>query len=195
RLNFVTAFVLDSLPGWAEVVTLPLPERKRALADPAVRARLDEGARNAGSMGFVARWEHYVVEETWAASNEPWRGRTIGDVAKALGLTPLEALLDVALADDLQTVFRPALGGDDEASWQLRAKVWQDPRVMIGASDAGAHLDMIDSFTLSTSLLGAAVRERGLIALEDAIHQITDRPARLYGLSGRGRVAEGWQAD
>ena len=195
RLNFVTAFVLDSLPGWAEVVTLPLPERKRALADPAVRARLDEGARNAGAMSFVARWEHYVVEETWAASNERWRGRTIGDVAKALGKTPLDALLDVALADDLQTVFRPALGGDDEASWRLRAKVWQDPRVMIGASDAGAHLDMIDSFTLSTSLLGDAVRARGLIEIEDAIHQITDRPARLYGLTGRGRVAEGWQAD
>ena len=195
RLNFVTAFVLDSLPGWAEVVTLPLAERKRALADPSVRARLDEGARNAGAMGFVARWEHYVVEETWAASNERWRGRTIGDVAKALGVAPLDALLDVALADELQTVFRPALGGDDDATWQLRARVWQDPRVMIGASDAGAHLDMIDSFTLSTSLLGSAVRERGLIALEDAIHQITDRPARLYGLTDRGRIAEGWHAD
>jgi len=195
RLNLVTAFVLDALPNWAEVVTLPLPERMRALADPAVRARLDEGARNAGAMSFVARWEHYVIEETWSAANERWRGKTIGDVAKALSSTPLDALLDVALADGLRTVFRPALGGDDEASWQLRAKVWQDPRVMIGASDAGAHLDMIDSFTLSTSLLGLAVRERGLIELEDAIHQITDRPAQLYGLTQRGRVAPGFHAD
>jgi N-acyl-D-aspartate/D-glutamate deacylase len=195
RLNLVTAFVLDSLPNWAEVVTLPLPARKRALADPAVRTKLDEGAKNAGPMGFVARWEHYVIEESWAAANERWRGQTVGDVAKALGIAPLDALLDVALADELRTVFRPALGGDDEASWQLRGKVWQDPRVMIGASDAGAHLDMIDSFTLSTSLLGPAVRERGLIELEDAIHQITDRPARLYGLERRGRIASGFHAD
>jgi N-acyl-D-aspartate/D-glutamate deacylase len=195
RLNFVSAFLFDSLPGWGEVVTLPLPERRKALADPAVRARLAEGARNAGVMGFVTRWEHYLVEETWSAENARWRGKTVGDVAKERGVDPLDALLDLALADDLRTTFKPALGGDDEASWKLRAEVWRDPRTMIGASDAGAHLDMIDTFTLSTSLLGPAVRDRGLLELETAIHQITDRPARLYGLRERGRIQQGWHAD
>ena len=66
---------------------------------------------------------------------------------------------------------------------------------MIGGSDAGAHLDMIDTFAYSTSLLGPAVRDRGLISLEEAVHQLSDVPARLYGLSGRGRVAPGWHAD
>jgi N-acyl-D-aspartate/D-glutamate deacylase len=195
RLNFVTAFVLDALPGWAPVVTLPLPERKRALADPAVRARLEQGARHAGPMGFAARWEHYEIEETWSAANERWRGRTVGEVAKERGLSPFDALLDVALADDLRTSFKPALGGDDDATWELRAGLWRDPRVLIGASDAGAHLDMIDSFQLSTALLGTAVRERGLLPLEEAIHQLTERPARLYGLTDRGRIAEGAVAD
>jgi N-acyl-D-aspartate/D-glutamate deacylase len=195
RLNFVSAFVLDALPGWAEVVALPLPERKKALADPAVRERLAAGARNAGPMGFLARWEHYRIAETWSEANAPWRGRTVGEVAKARGVAPFDALLDLALADDLRTSFQPALGGDDEASWKLRARVWRDPRVLIGASDAGAHLDMIDTFTLSTSLLGPAVRDRGLIGIEEAIHQITDRPARFYGLRERGRVQLGWHAD
>jgi N-acyl-D-aspartate/D-glutamate deacylase len=195
RLNFVSAFVLDALPGWAEVVSLPLPERKKALADPAVRERLAANARNAGPMGFVARWEHYRIAETWSEANAPWRGRTVGEVAKARGVAPFDALLDLALADDLRTSFQPALGGNDEASWKLRAGVWRDPRVLIGASDAGAHLDMIDTFTLSTSLLGPAVRDRGLIGLEEAIHQLTDRPARFYGLRERGRVQLGWRAD
>ena len=195
RLNFVSAFVLDALPGWADVVTLPLPERKQALADPGVRAKLEAGARHAGPMGFATRWEQYQIEETWSRENEPWRGRTVGEVAAQLGIAPFDALLDIALADELRTSFKPALGGDDEASWKLRAEVWRDPRVLIGASDAGAHLDMIDSFTVSTSLLGSAVRERGLLSLENAVHQITDRPARLYGLSQRGCVAVGWHAD
>jgi N-acyl-D-aspartate/D-glutamate deacylase len=195
RLNLVSAFLLDALPGWGEVVTLPLPERKQALADPAVRARLAEGARNAGPMGFAARFERYLVEETWSAENERWRGRTVGDVARERGVEPHDALLALALADELRTTFKPALGGDDEASWKLRAQVWRDPRAMIGASDSGAHLDMLDTFTLTTSLLGPAVRDRGLLEIEAAIHQISDRPARLYGLAERGRLQEGWRAD
>jgi N-acyl-D-aspartate/D-glutamate deacylase len=195
RLNLVSAFVLDALPGWAPVVTLPLPERKRALADPAVRARLADGARDAGPMGFVARFEGWLVEETWSEANARWRGRTVGEVAKQRGVEPLDALLDLALADDLRTSFKPALGGDDDATWRLRAALWRDPRVLIGASDAGAHLDMIDSFLLTTAYLGPCVRERGLLPLETAVHDLTDRPARLYGLRGRGRVQEGWCAD
>ncbi|MFP6610492.1 MAG: amidohydrolase family protein, partial [Deltaproteobacteria bacterium] len=85
--------------------------------------------------------------------------------------------------------------GDDEDSWKLRAEVWQDERVVVGGSDAGAHLDMIDTFACATTLLGPGRRDRGLIGLEDAVHQLTDVPARLYGLKGRGRLAEGWAAD
>src|SRR5207253_312335 len=62
-------------------------------------------------------------------------------------------------------------------------------------SDAGAHLDMMCGAIYSTSLLGEGVREHKLLSLEEAIHQLTDVPARLYGLKGRGRVAEGWAAD
>jgi N-acyl-D-aspartate/D-glutamate deacylase len=77
----------------------------------------------------------------------------------------------------------------------MRLGVWRDPRAVLGASDAGAHLDMIDSFTYTTALVGQSVRERGLLPLEEAVHLLTDVPARLYGLRGRGRVADGWQAD
>ena len=54
---------------------------------------------------------------------------------------------------------------------------------------------MIDTFAGTTALLGRGVRERGLIGLEEAVHQLTDLPARLYGLVGRGRLQAGWHAD
>jgi N-acyl-D-aspartate/D-glutamate deacylase len=66
---------------------------------------------------------------------------------------------------------------------------------VIGASDAGAHLDLLASFNYTTAVLGRAVRERGALPLEEAVQLLTDRPARLYGLRERGRVAEGWYAD
>ncbi|MCU0670543.1 MAG: amidohydrolase family protein [Myxococcota bacterium] len=197
RLNFVSAFVLDALPGWAEVVTLPLPARKRALADPGVRERLAKGAASpeAGPFRALAVWENMLIEETHAPENQKWRGRNLGECAREAGLAPFEFMVQVALADDLRTSFKTPSFGDDEASWQLRQQVWRDDRALIGASDAGAHLDMIDTFGATTSLLGPVVRDRGLLGLEEAIHQITDRPARLYGLRERGRLAPGHHAD
>ena len=84
--------------------------------------------------------------------------------------------------------------GDDAESWQLRSDVWRDPRAVVGASDAGAHLDMLATFSYTTSLL-AASRAHELLPLEEAVHLITDVQARLYGLRDRGRIAEGWHAD
>ena len=66
---------------------------------------------------------------------------------------------------------------------------------MIGASDAGAHLDMIDTFAVPTQVLGNGVRRHGVIELEEGVRQLTDVPARLYGLRERGRLVQGWRAD
>ncbi len=197
RLNFVSLFILDALPGWSEVVALSLPERKRALADPAVRARLANGAKSpeAGAFRALAVWANMTIEDVVAPANERYRGRNLGEVAKELGREPFDTMCDIALADDLRTSFRTPHFGDDEESWKLRRSVWRDPRALLGASDAGAHLDMIDTFTATTALLGPAVRDRQMLTLEEAIHQITDRPARLYGLKERGRLAPGWHAD
>ena len=77
----------------------------------------------------------------------------------------------------------------------MRAEVWRDPRTVIGGSDAGAHLDMMCGAIYSTALLSEGVREFGVISLEEAVHQLTDVPARLYGLADRGRIADGGIAD
>ena len=197
RLNLISGFVLDALPGWAEVIALPLDERKKAFADPAVRAKLDAGANSdaAGVFRFFGWWANYNVDETFKPENARFRGMNLGVIAEELGKTPFDAMLDLALSDDLKTSFMPAVPGTDDETWQLRSEVWRDPRTLIGASDAGAHLDMIDTFALSTTFLGGAVRERGLISLEEAVHHISDRPARFYGIRNRGRIVEGWHAD
>jgi N-acyl-D-aspartate/D-glutamate deacylase len=197
RINLVSGFLFDALPEWAPVIALPLPERKAALADPAVRERLDRGASSpaAGPFRFLAAWQNLLVAEVFSEGNRRFEGRRLGEVAEELGVRPFDALLDVALADDLRTSFMPLIPGDDPESWRRRAELWRDPRVLIGASDAGAHLDMIDTFTCTTSLLGPAVREKGLLSFEEAVHQLTQRPAELYGLEGRGVLREGACAD
>ena len=126
---------------------------------------------------------------------KPFEGRIIGDVAQELGKSAWDTMADVAVADGLRTVFANQDRGQDDATWKRRVEVWRDPRAIVGASDAGAHLDMIDSFSFSTTLIAKAVREHELMPVEEAVHHLTARPAALYGLRDRGRLAEGLAAD
>ncbi|MGB7871303.1 MAG: amidohydrolase family protein [Mycobacterium sp.] len=197
RLSFLTGFVLDGLPGWRDTMHLPVPERLAALADPAVRRRLNDGAQSdeAGMLRGLANWARLIIVETFAPQNADATGRSVGEVAAARGGDPFDTLLDVVIADELRTGLTPAPFGDDAADWRLRAEVWRSPHAVIGGSDAGAHLDMMCGAIYTTSLLGHGVREHQVVTLEEAVRLLTDVPARLYGLAERGRITPGWHAD
>jgi len=196
RLNLISGFVLDILPGWDALMALPKDEKIRQLADPGRRAEWNRLAQSdQGLTRAIANWASYVLLQTFAEENRGFEGRTVGDVARELGRDPWDVLVDIALADGLRTVIANQDRGQDAATWQRRVEVWRDHRAIVGASDAGAHLDMIDSFSFSTTLLAKAVREHELMPLEEAVTHLTDRPARLYGLRDRGRLAVGAHAD
>ena len=197
RLSFLSGFVLDGLPGWRETMHLPVAERLRALADPEVRRRLNEGAHSeeAGILRGLANWERLIIVETFAPENDDATGRTVGEVAAARGGEAFDTLLDIVIADELRTGLSPRPFGDDEADWKMRAEVWRNRDAVIGGSDAGAHLDMMCGAIYTTSLLGHGVREHQVVTLEEAVRLITDVPARLYGLKERGRITPGWHAD
>ena len=196
RLSFEHGAILDGLPGWREVFALPYTERLAAFSDPETRRRLDAGAQSdeAGILRHLAVWERLIFEETFAPENGTVEGRTVGEVARERGVAPFDALLDVVVADGLRTGLRPPIG-ESEQDWVLRVQAWQDPRSIVGGSDAGAHLDTMCGAVYSTSMLGDAVRTRGLMSWEQAVRQLTDIPARFYGLRDRGRLVPGAFAD
>lgn len=197
RLSFLSGFVLDGLPGWRETMHLPVEQRLKVLADPSERKRLDESARSpeAGLIGALSKWHRLKIVETFAPENAEFEGKTVGDVAKARGIGSFDALLDVVIADGLRTGLSPDMPGETLEDWQTRAEVWRNPYAVVGASDAGAHLDMMCGAIYSTSLLANAVREHQVVSLEEAVHLLSDVPARLYGLVDRGRLVEGAHAD
>lgn len=196
RINFRTGFLLDILPGWDTDMALAPNEKLAKLGNTAARAEMNARAQTMpGPARSVANWSGYIVRETYVHDADQLIGRTIGDIAREQGVSPWDALADLVVADELRTVIEYEDRGQDEASWIRRAEVWRDPRTMIGASDAGAHVDMIDSFGFATTVLGKAVRERGLLPLEEAIHLLTGRPAAFYGLHDRGVIREGAWAD
>jgi N-acyl-D-aspartate/D-glutamate deacylase len=196
RLNLRSGFVLDILNGWDRLMALPDTEKLAMLRDPAGRAEMDRLAQSTeGPTRAIGNWGAYVLLETFTDEYRRFQGRTLADIATELGRTAWDTLADIAIADGLTTVIANQDRGQDEASWARRVEVWRDGRAVVGASDAGAHLDMIDSFSFSTTLLARAVRERALLPIEEAVHYLTMSPARLYGLTDRGRLAVGAHAD
>ena len=149
----------------------------------------------AGVIRGRTQWQLLTLRETWSARNKEWEGHTFGEIAAARKTTPFDAMIDIVVDDELRTGIEGPPMHVTDADWALRADVLCDPRVIVGGSDAGAHVDMFVGATYTTSFLSEVVRERALVALEEAVRLITDRPARLYGLRDRGRVAEGWIAD
>jgi N-acyl-D-aspartate/D-glutamate deacylase len=197
NMNFLTYCALWNLPNWREVMALPVAERKVALSDPATQQRMLEGAlsKEAGVFGRLANFGGYRIGDTYAPENDGLRGRIVDDIAAERGTDPFATLCAIVVADDLRTIVWPHPTDDNAESWELRRSMWENPHVMIGGSDAGAHLDRMFGAGYTTQFLADTIRGRRLVSLERAVQLITDVPARLFGLRDRGRVAAGMVAD
>jgi N-acyl-D-aspartate/D-glutamate deacylase len=189
--------LLTQMPGWRDVLALTGTERKREVDDPKTRAQLRTGAEK-----FIARAKGVLSDVGLMEVSDPdspWVGQSMADIAEQRGSDLVDALIDVVLVDELTLYvvlpsLTPSMGRSDEG-WRARAEVWKDPRVMLGGSDAGAHVDLMCHANYPTVVLGEAVRDRGLLSLEEAIAMMTDRPARHYGLRERGQLKVSYHAD
>jgi len=118
--------------------------------------------------------------------------RTVAEVAKDRGVNPVDLMLDIALATRLEARFRMAVFNHDEKDV---GELLADRNTVIGLSDAGAHASQLCDACTPTYLLGRWVREKGAIALEEAVRMLTARPAEVFGITDRGRLTAGMPAD
>jgi N-acyl-D-aspartate/D-glutamate deacylase len=197
NMSFGTFCALWLMPGWGDILRLPPAEKRAALADPSVRRGMEERSHSeaAGVFRRLAGWDRYVIGDTYSAANEGLSGRVVGDIAAERGADPFDTLVDIVTADDYRTVLWPMPTDNDDESWRMRQAVWGDPRVMLGGSDAGAHLDRMCGSSYTTRLLADSLRGRQLVPVERAVQMLTQVPAREFGLAGRGTIAEGHHAD
>ncbi|WP_405888353.1 D-aminoacylase [Streptomyces sp. NBC_01136] len=197
NMSLGTFCALNLIPGWGPILALPVPERIARLRDPSVRAEMlrQANSKEAGVFRRLADFGRYVIGDTYSPANEGLTGQVVKDIAARRRQEPFECLVEICAYDDLRTVLWPMPTDNDPDSWSLRAETWQHPDVMLGGSDAGAHLDRMCGAPYTTRFLGDCLRGRKLTTLEGAVKMLTDDPARLFGLRERGRIAEGFHAD
>ncbi|MFF7650601.1 amidohydrolase family protein [Streptomyces sp. NPDC007983] len=197
NMSLGTFCALNLIPGWGDILGLPIPERIARLRDPAVRAEMLRRANSpeAGVFRRLADFERYVIGDTYSEANAGLTGRVVRDIAAERGQDAFHTLVEICAADEMRTVLWPMPTDNDPASWELRRQTWEHEDVMLGGSDAGAHLDRMCGAPYTTRFIGDCLRGRKLVGLERAVQMLTDDPARLFGLRERGRIAEGYHAD
>jgi len=197
NMSFGTHCGLFLIPGWGDILRLPIAERMERLQQPETQAFLLERAASdeAGVFKRLADFANYVIGDTYAEANEGLKSRRVGDIAADRGDEPFATLIDIVVADELRTVLWPVPPDGDDASWELRRRTWDDERAMLGGSDAGAHLDRMCGAPFPTRFLADTLHGRKLVSLERAVQLMTEVPARLFGLRDRGTLVEGAFAD
>jgi N-acyl-D-aspartate/D-glutamate deacylase len=197
NMSLGTFCALHQLPEWKTIFNLDVDERMERLRDPDVVTWLENQAAlpEAGVFSRLTGWDNYLVGDTYSDANEGLKGRRLGDIARERGRRAFHTMVEIALEDDLRTVWWPLPTDDDPESWRLRAQAWEHEAVMIGGSDAGAHLDRMAGAPYTAAWLDDCLHGRKLTTVENAIRHITDVPARLFGLRDRGRIEEGFFAD
>lgn len=197
NMSLGTFCALNLIPGWGEILGLPVDERIAKLRDPDVRGEMLRRAdsKEAGVFRRLANFGRYVIGDTYSEANEGLTGRVVNDIAAERAQEPFECLVEICANDGLRTVLWPMPTDNDPDSWALRAETWNHEDVMLGGSDAGAHLDRMCGAPYTTRFIGDCLRGRKLVGLEQAVKMLTDDPAQLFGLRERGRIQEGWHAD
>ena len=185
------------LPTWHPILIASDEEKMRAYADPEIRKKLHDEAVEF-KLDFtptgISRtwWDHVTVQKAVLAKNKGLEGKTVGQIAKEQGKGVIDALLDLAIEENLDTTFLQSENNvDDDAV----AKILTYPNAIIGLSDGGAHVQFQAGFGFSTRLLSEWVREKRIMSLETAVRRLTFESASIFGLHDRGLIQPGMAAD
>ena len=187
-----STFVLDEMPTFRRVLTLPTVERAVELRDESNRIAMRAEFADTAGRSFVFGWEAVSVASVADESLGSTVGRTIAELADEAGVTGVDAMIDLALADELETVFvwrRPA----DPALAAATEEIVTHPLTLAGSSDGGAHLLTFCGADYTTRTLTETVPT--MMTIEQAVARLTSEPARLHGLTDRGVLATGLAAD
>lgn len=190
EIDMRSPFSFAAFPSWKRVFADKSPEaQKRVYADRAFRDQFREELKNPLAFG---NWARITLHEVRSPTLKRFEGLSVSEIARAEGQDPVDTFLDLTLADDLALEFTMT-------SFNTRvdrmAELLNNPAILVGLGDGGAHVDMLCDAGYPTYLLGTWVRERGVLSLEEGVRRLTSDPADFFGIRDRGRLQPGLAAD
>ena len=134
-------------------------------------------------------WSRLTVVDTVHERNQSFEGMTVEEIARLQNKHPLDAFLDLALDEGLETEFQhpvdPAPIDENIAN----------PFGHISVSDGGAHTRYLTTSTWPVEFLAHWVRDKEIVSLEQAHYKISTLPAWFADFKDRGMLRVGAWAD
>ncbi|MDZ4143730.1 MAG: amidohydrolase family protein [Burkholderiales bacterium] len=191
--TLASPYPVEGLKSWKPALGLAGDALKTVLQDAVFRQRVrDEIAAPSTFRLFNGEWDKVQVVEVTRPVHARYEQRTVADIAAQEGRDPLDVMLDLALSEDLQTIFTAQLLNSDE---EAVGRMLNHPHSLVSLSDAGAHLTFFNDAGFGLHLLGHWARDLGAMTMTDAVQRLTSQPARVLGLTDRGLIREGLAAD
>lgn len=191
--TLVNAYLMYSLNAWSGLQSADKATLVRTFRDPAFRARFrDEFKTPQKGRIFYGDWSKVDVASCANVQNLPLEGRSIADIASQAQTDPVDTFFDLALSEDLETVFNAKVMNSDE---DAVGRLIESDSAVIAQSDAGAHLDFFCDAGYGLYFFAHWVRRLGAIGLAEAVRRVTSLPATLYRIPDRGRIEVGAWAD
>jgi N-acyl-D-aspartate/D-glutamate deacylase len=187
QFTLADPYSLNTGTVFGELMKVGRAVRLAAYRDPAWR---ELAAADLEQSPMKPRWDTFEVSESQRFPE--LQGRRVTDLAHERGGSPLDVMCELAVAEDLATRFRAYIANDEV---DAVAQLLTHEHVVLGLSDAGAHVDQLCDAPLPTDLLGRWVRERGVMPLETAVRKLSGEPADMFAFVRRGYLREGDWAD
>jgi len=192
RFTLKNAQTFDDLPSWKQVMFAPVEQRAELFSDTERRRQLRfEAVEDTRPTTFSRRWDQIFLIKAAQAKNQQLEGKSVEAIAQSLNKDVIDTFLDIAVEENLDTMFQNSGSRDEEAT----AEILRSPITLVGQSDAGAHLVYHAGYGYATRFLGYWVREKAVMPLEAAIRKLTFMVASVFGLYDRGLIRPGMAAD
>ena len=192
EFQFKEPFIFESMSVFKPISVADFDGKLRLYRDPDFRRAFKESfdRPKKGAVFAGLSWARTWI--SWYPPDPSLEERLVTEVAAERGVDPTDLVLDMALATNLEARFRMAVFNHDETEV---IELLTEPDTVLGLSDAGAHASQLCDACFSTYLLSRWVREKQAITLPEAIRMLTSRPAEVFGITDRGRLATGLAAD
>jgi len=185
-------FMFSTFPAWKGAFNRSVEEQLALYRSMAFRQAFREEIDRGLGVVFRGRWDLVDVARVSREENRLFFNKTIPEMAAMVHKDCVDAMLDLAIDENLETGFRLSAGNPD---LDLLSNVIQMPNVLVGLSDAGAHVYQLCDAGMPTYLLQEWVNKRHVITLEQAVRRLTSEPAAFFGFANKGRIAAGFNAD
>ena len=194
RLTLEDWNLFDDSEAWRDATVGTVEERKAKLSDPQMRKALQQDFDSPKSSDFLfGELPKFIARKVrHPGLKDKYEGLSISQIAERENKHPIDAMLDLSVADDLRTEWA---GPVTAAKVENFKELMESPYVLPGVSDGGAHVKFITPSIYPTEVLAWMSRDAGLLSLEEAHFRLSGLMAWASCIKDRGTLREGNAAD